>query len=324
MNTIKSKDECDEEFFFVPGCLGTCWYGKYHYLEPFTGCEHNCTYCYAKGRADVTDLLKKLNTTFENPQIGTTQEAALAKMKAEIDKDKNIHTIKLSRYTDILTKKYVDNGFSFKVLQLLAHHPQIKRIIITTKGVPNQEIAELIVKHKEKFSYNAAIKPQAAVAMEINVPSRADRLAWAGKLADKGVLVTVHMDPMIAGVDDSTEQMETFAAELKAHNLNRVMFSYLLYDYVVADNIVKAFGQDFFAKMKENYQHDDRQLLPSQKDTTYFALKHDIKLESIKRIAKVLKANNFEFVVCGLKSADGEDVSNVKGHCPVCDGKFYA
>ena len=324
MDKIKSKDKCDEEFFFVPGCLGTCWYGKYHYLEPFTGCEHNCTYCYGKGRTDVTDLLEELKTPFHCPEIGSSEADAIAKMKQEIDNDKDIHTIKLSRYTDIFTKKYVDNGFSFKVLQLLSEHPQIKRIIITTKGVPDQQIADLIIKHKEKFSYNAAVKPAADICMEVNVPSAKERLEWASKLAAKGVLVTVHMDPIIVGVEDSEEQMRAFAAELKKHGLNRVMFSYLLYDYTVANNIVSAFGQDFFAKLKEKYQHNDRQLLPNQKDTTYFALKHDVKLESIKRIAKVLKENNFEFVVCGLKSADGEDVSNVKGHCPVCDGKFYA
>lgn len=324
MDKITSKDKCDEEMFFVPGCLGTCWYGKYHYLEPFTGCEHDCTYCYGKGRADVTDLLTKLNTPFNQPQIGCSEQAALDQMKKEIDADQKIHTIKLSRYTDIFSKKFVDNGYSYKVLKLLAEHPQIKRIIITTKGIPNREIADLMIKHKEKFSYNAAIKPAGEICMEVNVPSREERLKWAGEMAANGVLVTVHMDPIIVGVEDSEEQMTSFADELKKHGINRVMFSYLLYDHTVAKNIVEQFGEAFFAKLKENYQHNDRQLLPKQTDTTYFALKHDIKLESIKRIAKILKANNFEFVVCGLKSADGEDVSNVKGHCPVCDGKFYA
>jgi len=324
MGKIKSVDACDEEMFFVPGCLGTCWYGKYHYLEPFTGCEHNCTYCYGKGRADVTDLLKKLNTKFEEPQIGSDQADALAQMKREIDANPKIQIIKLSRYTDIFTKKFVKNGFSYKVLKLLAEHPQIKRIIITTKGVPDQKIADLIMEYKEKFSYNAAIKPQGKICMEINVPSREERIKWAGEFASKGVLVTIHMDPLIAGVEDGQEAVESFVKELKKHGIKRVMFSYLLYDYKIAKNIIEQFGEKFFAELKKNYLQNDRQLLPNQTDTTYYALKHEVKLESIKRIAKILKAEDFEFVVCGLKSADGEDISNIKGHCPVCDGKFYA
>lgn len=324
MDKIKSKDQCDEEFFFVPGCLGTCWYGKYHYLEPFTGCEHNCTYCYGKGRSDVTDLLKKLETSFECPEIGCSQEEALLQMKAEIDRDPKIHTIKLSRYTDIFTKKFVDNGYSYKVLKLLVDHPQIKRIIITTKGIPNKEIADLIKNNPAKFSYNAAIKPAASICMEVNVPSKEERIKYAADMAKNGVLTTIHMDPIIVGVEDTEEVLRPFIAELKKNGLTRVMFSYLLYDYVVAKNITDQLGEGFFAKLKENYLHDDRQLLPNQQQTSYYALKHEVKLASIEKIAKILKENDFQFVVCGLKSSDKDDVVSIKGHCPVCDGKFYA
>ena len=102
------------------------------------------------------------------------------------------------------------------------------------------------------------------------------------------------------------------------------MFSYLLYDYTIAKNIVEKFGQDFFSKLKENYLHDDRQLLPNQTETTYYALKHEVKLESIKRVAALLKEYGFDFVVCGLKSSDKDDIVSVKSFCPVCNGKFYA
>jgi DNA repair photolyase len=324
MDRIKSKDSCDEEFFFVPGCLGTCWYGKYHYLEPFTGCEHDCVYCYAKGRNDVINLLETIGTSFEKPEIGHSEETALAKMKKEIDTDRTIHTIKLSRYTDIFSKKFVDNGYSLKVLKLLAEHPQIKRIIITTKGVPNKEISEFIKKHKEKFSYNAVLKPSTKICMEQNAPSESDRLEHASDFARSGVLTTVHMDPLITGFDDTEEALIEFTAKLKTYALKRVMFSYLLYDYGIAKNIVDKFGNNFFAELRKNYKHFDRQLLPSNKETTYFALKPEVKLASIKRISKILKEGDFEFVVCGLKSAESEDIQNIKGHCPVCDGKFYA
>ena len=43
---------------FSPGCLGTCWYGKYHYVEPWAGCSHGCQYCYARLRTPVIDKLR--------------------------------------------------------------------------------------------------------------------------------------------------------------------------------------------------------------------------------------------------------------------------
>ncbi|MBP5429380.1 MAG: hypothetical protein J6Y25_00615 [Elusimicrobiaceae bacterium] len=324
MNTLQANDQCEEELFFVPGCLGTCWYGKYHYLEPFTGCEHDCVYCYAKGRSDVLTKIAAMNGQFTDPQIGMDPEKALAQIAKEIEKDPNIHTIKLSRYTDIFSKKFVANGFSYSVLKLLAEHPQIKRIIITTKGVPNEQILELIKTYPQKFSYSAAIKPTAKICMETNVPPQEERIRWASLAKKAGALVTVHMDPLIVGYEDTEEVLRPFFAKLKEADLNRVMFSYLLYDYTIAKNIIARFGQEFFAKLKENYLHNDRQILPLQQETTYYALKHEVKLESVKRISSLLNELGFEFVVCGLKSSDKEDVSDLKKCSHVCDGKFYA
>lgn len=311
--------------FFVPGCLGTCWYGNYHYLEPFTGCEHDCTYCYGKGRSDVLDVLKELNTDFNSPQIGMTEEEALKTIKAEIDSDEKIHTIKLSRYTDIFSKKFVDNGYSYKVLKLLCEHPQIKRLIITTKGIPNEDIMTLIEKYPQKFSYNAAVKPAAEVCMENNVPAREARLKYAQRAQKTGALTTIHMDPIIPGIEDKPEVMEAFIKELKEYGLNRVMFSYLLYDYTVAKNITEQFGEEFFLNLKENYLDNNRQILPKQEQTTYHALKHEVKLESVKKITEILKRYDMQFVICGLKSSESEDILSIKNcGCKVCDGKFYA
>lgn len=315
----------NKEFsFFVPGCLGTCWYGNYHYLEPFTGCEHDCIYCYGKSRSDVTDVLAQTGTPFEKPEIGVDFQTALNEMQNEIAADPKIHTIKLSRYTDIFSKKFVENAYSYEVLRLLTEHPQIKRIIITTKGVPDEKIAQLIENNPQKYSYNAAVKPKAAVIMEESVPPREERLNYAARFNAKGVLTTIHMDPIIIGTDDSEKQMEDFALELKERGLSRVMFSYLLYNDAIAQDIAKKFGEDFFLKLKQNYKHEDRQLLPTQKETVYHAPSAQAKESSAERISKILKKHNFDFVICGLKSSERENVANFKKYCTICDGKFYA
>lgn len=316
-----------KEVFFVPGCLGTCWYGKYHYLEPFTGCEHDCVYCYAKGRGDVLSLLLKFGTAFETPEIGRCEEAALKQIQEEIDADPDIHTIKLSRYTDIFTRKYTAGGvnaYSYKVLKLLVDSPQIKRVIITTKGVPSPEITELIKQNQQKFSYNAAVKPEADISMETNAPSVDARLKAAADMAQSGILTSIHMDPLLIGIDDTEEVLKPFLAQLKSYGLKRVMFSYLFIDYGIGKSIIDRFGEEFFFKFRENYVANERQMLPKQKDTTYYTLKPEVKLDSIKRIAALLKEGGFNFVVCGLKSSDKDDIISIKNCCPVCDGKFYA
>lgn len=324
MSIIKQNEKCDKDLFFVPGCLGTCWYGNYHYLEPYTGCQHDCVYCYAKSRSEVVKKVESLGGKFNDPQIGCLPQEALARMKEQLDSDPSIHTVKLSRYTDIFCKKFVDSGYSYDVLKLLVDHPQIKRIIITTKGVPNDKIMDLIIQHPAKFSYSAAIKPAASVCMETDVPPAEERIYWAGKAQQAGALVTVHMDPLIPGVEDKEEILRPFFEKLKQAGLTRVMFSYLLYDKTVAQNIIKKYGEEFFASLKENYLHEDRQILPSQQETASHTLKHEVKLESVRRISKLLTEYGFDFVVCGLKASDKEDIVALKECSHVCDGKFYA
>ena len=268
--------------------------------------------------------MKAIGSTFADPQIGCAPEEALARMKEQIDADPKIHTIKLSRFTDIFCKKFVDNGYSYQVLKMLCEHPQIKRIIITTKGVPNEQIMDLIRQYALKFSYSAAIKPAASICMETNVPSRQERIKWAAEAQKAGALVTVHMDPLIVGYEDTEEVLRPFFEELKKAGLNRVMFSYLLCDGSIAKHIVEKYGEEFFARLKENYLQNDREILPKQSDTVAHALKHEVKLESVKRISKLLTEYGFEFVVCGLKCSEKEDVAELKKHSHVCDGKFYA
>ena len=53
-------------------------------------------------------------------------------------------------------------------------------------------------------------------------------------------------------------------------------------------------------------------------------LKHEVKLESVRRISKLLTEYGFDFVVCGLKASDKEDIVALKECSHVCDGKFYA
>jgi len=134
----------DKIELFKKGCLGTCWYGKYHYLEPWIGCEHNCLYCYAKYRIIIKKELIKRKISFNNPETLFDRKKLIEKIKKTAFSGK-IKILKLSRFTDIFTPKYVSNGLSFEILEILALSP-IERIIITTKGIPSNEIINIMKK----------------------------------------------------------------------------------------------------------------------------------------------------------------------------------
>lgn len=261
---------------FAKGCLGTCWHGKYHYLEPWAGCGHDCPYCYARFRSPVTDRLKELNTVFTQPRPLYPEKELLKKI-SETANSGDIGILKLCRYTDIFTPEFVRSGLSFRILEILAAS-KVGRIIITTKGLPDKKILSLISAYPGKFSYNSAARPLSRVVFENKLAPLKERLAAAAEVSKSGVLTTIHMDPFVAGFDDETAPLQGFLSSLKKLGLNRVMFSYLLLSEEMVQGLSKVLAPALLAEIKTNYDIGaGRQYLPNQKETAYWSLKPEVK-----------------------------------------------
>lgn len=304
-----------------PGCLGTCWYGKYHYVEPWIGCEHSCAYCYAKFRTPVKQALRELNTDFQNPEPIYEQERMLADLTA-IAGSGAINMVKLSRFTDIFSPKFKENGLSYEVVRILAES-RVKRIIITTKGVPDQKTLDLMISHKEKFSYNTVVKAEADIVLEGAVAPSAEKLEVSSYVQKKGILTTIHMDPIVPGVEDDERLIKAHLQRLKESGLKRVMFSYLLLTKAMIQEITAKFGTARVKQILSCYDEFPKQYLPSEEETTYISYKPQLKYESIKRISGLLASEGFDYVMCSLKSGDSawageEKITNL------CNGGFYA
>jgi DNA repair photolyase len=309
---------------FTPGCLGTCWYGKYHYFEPWAGCGHDCPYCYARFRAPVKASLSRLGTPFEEPRTLYPEEELLRRT-AERAASGEISILKLCRYTDIFTPSFVGSGLSLKLLDALTGPAsRISRVIITTKGLPDKDIIDLIRSRPAKFSYNAAVRPGTAVSFDRALLPAGERLAAAAAIQAGGVLTTVHMDPFVPGFDDESAALKPFLEGLKKLGLNRVMFSYLLLSGEMAAPLEKELPPAVFAALKDNYDlAESRQYLPRQADTVYWAIRPEVKRASVEKTAAMLNDMGFDFVLCSLKNTPGLDTTKFKG-TKLCDGKFYA
>lgn len=313
--------ENDSVELVKPGCLGTCWYGKYHYIEPWIGCEHNCIYCYAKFRTPVKQALNVLNTDFEHPEPIYETNKMLADL-ANIAGAGTISIVKLSRFTDIFSPRFKENGLSYEVLKILAES-KVNRIIITTKGVPDQKILTLMEKHKAKFSYNTVAKPEADIVLEGAVASTAEKLEVSSYLNKIGMLTTIHMDPIVPGMEDEEGVLKTHFAKLKAYGLKRVMFSYLLLTKPMIQGMAAKFGTARVDKILACYDDFPKQYLPSEIETTYISYKPQLKYESIKRISGLLASEGFDYVLCSLKSGRNAGCGEEK-ITNLCNGGFYA
>jgi len=323
MNYMQEKIQ-----LFSPGSLGTCWYGKYHYLEPWAGCAHACPYCYARSRAAVNNTLAGLGATFDRPAPLMEERRLLEEIAREASSGR-ISILKLCRYTDIFSPGFVENGLALKILDILSSS-KINRIIITSKGLPDRKLIDLISARKEKFSYNAAARPSAALkgsplaAFDAHLKPLDDRLRAAAELCAAGVQTTIHLDPFVAGIDDSGEALGAMLGRLKELGLNRVMFSYLLFSGGIMAPMAEAIGKPALDRILADYDlSGTHKVLPGQEDTASQSLKNDVIKASVEKTAAELDRLGFDFVLCSLKSVRGLDVRKYKRNM-ICDGKFYA
>ncbi|MFZ2960160.1 MAG: radical SAM protein [Candidatus Ozemobacteraceae bacterium] len=307
---------------FSPGCLGTCWHGKYHYFEPWAGCSHDCDYCYARYREVVTATLADRGAMFEHP-VPLLAPDLLVKTVRERLAIGDIKILKLSRFTDFFVPEFVENGLCRDLLEVLLESP-VERIIITTKGVPDDEIIDLAMRNGRKISYNLAAKPQGKIKLERHVASLESRLEAASRINRSGILTTVHMDPLIPGIEDDPEALTGFFKLLQEYGLRRVMFSFLLLTEPMIEDLRRRLGNASVEAILANYDLEKaRQMLPKQKETVYVEVKPDIKNTCIERISRMLREMSFSFVLCSLKSVGGDVTIDAKA-CPRCDGSFYA
>ncbi|HBL18922.1 MAG: hypothetical protein A2X36_09875 [Elusimicrobia bacterium GWA2_69_24] len=307
---------------FVKGSLGTCWYGKYHYLEPWAGCAHDCHYCYARFRSPVTGKLAEFKSPYNQPRPLYPKDELLKKIREGVVADK-VKTVKLCRYTDFFNPRFVEEGLALAVLEELFRSP-VERVIVTTKGVPNQALLDLMARHAERVSYNAAVRPPASIPLEPSLPSAAERLSAAAKMKEAGLLTTVHLDPIIAGVDDDPAVLRPLLDALKAQGLNRVMFSYLLLSDELAAHLQRHLQPADWNRILASFDPAElKQYLPRQEETTYFATRPEVKKASVAKIFAQLDELGFEYVLCSLKNTPGKERGEYEGE-HLCDGTFYA
>ena len=312
----------------APGSLGTCWYGKYHYLEPWVGCEHNCPYCYARSRMAVRNSLAELGTNFANPQPLLPRQELLEAIERQANSGQ-VSIFKLSRYTDIFSPRFVADGLSYEILEILAKS-RVSRVIITTKGAPDRQLLELLARYPQKFSYNAACRPSSLLdpdplpSFEKNLLPLRQRLEAAAQAQEAGLLTTIHCDPFVAQVDDQPQALQPFLDLLESYKLKRVMWSYLLLSPTLLESMPPLVDPKLWSELLERYDlHSERQVLPGQEDTISFAQKNDVALESVDKVAKALMARNFQFVLCSLKSIRGLNLREYPRQM-LCNGTFYA
>jgi DNA repair photolyase len=168
-------------------------------LNPYTGCDNGCAYCYASSYIPrfqecrpKKDLLRKLR-----------REAV--KLKGE--------TVSISNSSDPYPRMEATIGLTRRCLEILAESNC--RIQIVTKSNLVMRDDDLLSKAPSTVALTiTALDADVARLLEPDAPSPAERIRAAEDLIGKGVHVSVRIDPVIPLVNDKAEKLVATLASI--------------------------------------------------------------------------------------------------------------
>jgi len=167
-------------------------------FNPYTGCSHNCVYCYAQSYIPrfaecrpKKDLLKRL-------------EREAADLKGEI--------VSLANSSDPYPRLESEAGLTRKCLRILANsHCRIQ--VITKSTLVTRDIDILSEAPATVAMTITTDDDDVAKIIEPNAPSPTERLKTVETLTRKGIAVSVRIDPIIPFVnEDHAELIATVAS----------------------------------------------------------------------------------------------------------------
>jgi DNA repair photolyase len=242
-------------------------------LNPYSGCDHHCVYCYASSYIPrfqecrpKKDLLKKLK-----------REAS--KLKGE--------TVSISNSSDPYPRMEATAGLTRGCLEILAESNC--RIQIITKSNLVTRDGDLLSKAPSTVALTiTTLDAEVARLLEPNAPPPADRLRAAENLIGKGVPVSVRIDPVIPLVNDKAETLVAALASIGVKHVTSSTYKIKPDNWrrfkVVMPDVAKKLGQ---ICSRDGEKLGGNTLLP-----------RDLRLKLMKNIRNLATTNGMKFGVC--------------------------
>ncbi|MEM2098224.1 MAG: radical SAM protein [Candidatus Bathyarchaeia archaeon] len=242
-------------------------------LNPYTGCDHECFYCYASSYVPRFSECRPKKALLQNLQ----REAV--RLKGE--------TVSIANSSDPYPRLEAELGLTRKCLEILSRSScQIQ--IITKSCLVTRDI-DLLSKVPSTVAMTITTDDDAKAALiEPHAPSASERLKTIETLVRKGIPVSVRIDPIIPFVNDNPERL---IATLASSGVKHVTSS----TYKVrSDN-----WQRFVTVMPETAKKL-RPLYFSEGEKTggYRLLPRAFRLKLMTTIRSLAKANRMKFGVC--------------------------
>ena len=168
-------------------------------LNPYTGCSHNCVYCYA------TSYTPHFAACKPKKELLKHVEKEAAKLKGE--------TVSIANSSDPYPRSEAELGLTRKCLQILARSNC--RIQLVTKSSLVTRDIDVLANVPCTVALTITTDNEAtAKLIEPQAPSPSERLKAVETLVGKGVPVSVRVDPILPRVNDNPARLIATLASL--------------------------------------------------------------------------------------------------------------
>lgn len=259
-------------------------------LNPYTGCDHNCLYCYA------TSYIPKFT-------ICRPKKDLISKLKKEVSRLRG-EIISIANSSDPYPNVEAERGLTRKCLEILSVNNC--RIQIITKSTLVMRDIDLLKKTISMVAITITTdNDTTAKLIEPNAPSPTRRIQIAKSLIANGIPVAIRIDPIIPFINENQQTLIKTLAEIGVKHITASTYK------AKTDNLKRltnALQPKTAQKLKTLY------LTEGEKTARYTYLPKNLRQKLIQNIATQTKNHSIKFATCR------EGLSHL--NTATCDGSW--
>jgi DNA repair photolyase len=265
---------------FDPWKSELCTCPEKYSLNPYTGCDHRCVYCY------ITSYIRDAFSCRPKKDL-------IKKVKGELKRIDKGKIISLSNSSDPYPQLERKLELTREVLQLLSREG-VKVQIVTKSDIVVRDIDVLQEMRCCVSMTVTTVNESVARRLEPGAPSPGRRIEALKKVKEAGIPVSVRIDPIIPGLTDPLKVFQ------------EVRFV----DHITASTV--KLRPDAFKRMQKVFPNTMKQLNPLfvERWGNALYLAEETRLKELYYIRKLCESDGISFGTCreGLeneKSCDG-------------------
>jgi len=258
-------------------------------FNPYTGCDHNCVYCYASSYI---------------PQFASCRpkKGLLDRLRREAVKLKG-ETVSVANSSDPYPRIEATAGLTRRCLEILAENNCQIQIITKSNLVIRDD--DILSKTPSTVALTiTTLDAEVAKLLEPNAPPPAERLNAAEDLISKGIPVSVRIDPIIPLVNDQPEKLVSTLASIGVKHVTSSTYKVKPDNWRRFSAVMPAVAE----KLKPLY------FKQGEKIGGNTLLPRDLRFKLLKNIRDLTTANKMKFGVCR------EDLPRL--NTAACDGSW--